>query len=550
MPVISVDSEELLRLTKADEFELIRTLPKMGVEIERIGEGSWDLEVLPDRCDLLSVEGIARAVKGYLGKEVGLPRYETKDSGIKTKVEMSVQEVRPYIVTALAKDVDLDERVLRSLMDVQEKLHLTIGRERSKVAIGIHDLEAVEAPFTYKAVKPSDVSFTPLQENGEMTLQEILDKHEKGREYAWILEDKDRYPVILDSNDEVLSFPPIINGVLTQLTPDTDALFIDMTGTDEKALVEALNILCTLLSDRGAELHSTSVFYGEKEKRFPELTPTDIEIKVKEVEDLLGIDLTKDEIVETLKKMRYTAEEGEVKDELEVKIPPYRHDILHPWDIIEDIAIGYDYENFDGRMPKSMTVGYSLPEKDLENTLAELMIGYGFNEMMNYVLSSTPVEFGAMEIHEQEDNATIGNPVSENHISLRRWILPSLLSNLKENRDEPLPQRIFEIGDVVRQGEQIKKMAGAIAHSKAGFTEMKSIMEGVVRSLGMDFNIVPNKHGSFIEGRCASLMSDETEFGFFGELHPQVITNFDLENPVTAFELDIEKIKRSLGEGV
>ncbi len=541
MPVISVDSDELLEMTKSDQVTLLDVLPKIGIEIEKISGDEWELEVDPDRCDLLSVEGIARAVRGFLEKETGLPEYDIEKLKVTTDVELSVQDVRPYIVTAVVKNVDLSDTALKSLMDLQEKLHLTIGRERSKVAIGVHDFDPIEPPLTYKAVKPKDISFLPLERSMEMNLQEILDKHDKGKEFAHILEDKDKYPVILDSNDDVLSFPPVINGQMTEVTPDTDTFFIDMTGTDMRALEQTLNILTTMLAERGADIYSTEVKYGNRSITYPDFTPEKIDISPSECRKILGTDPDDEDILKILEKMRYSAEKKD-DESVEVSIPAYRHDILHPWDVIEDIAIGYDYDNFGGTLPEEVTIGESLPDQELKDSLIELMVGHGFNEVMNYVLTSPKKEFDQMEIEKKENIARVENPVSEESVSLRNWLLPCLLSNLRENRTESLPQKLFEIGDIVRPDEQKTKFAGVIMSADTGFTEMKSILDGLLTNIGFEMTVESKNHASFIEGRCAEVIVSDEEIGYFGEISPEVLENFEIENPVTGFEMDFQKI--------
>ncbi|MFW5898603.1 MAG: phenylalanine--tRNA ligase subunit beta [Candidatus Saliniplasma sp.] len=546
MPVISVDPEQLVEMTDTDQFELLETLPKLGIEIEKMTDESWDLEIFPDRCDNLSVEGLSRTVKGFLGKETGIPDYEVKTTDIKTHVELSVQEVRPYIVTAVVKNVQLTEELLKSLMDVQEKLHMTLGRKREKVAIGIHDLDKVQPPFTYKAVSPSDVSFIPLQRSHEMNLQEILEKHEKGKEYAHILEDYDRYPIILDSNDEVLSFPPVINGVLTEVTEDTQNIFIDMTGTDEEILIQTLNILCTLFADRGGELYSSKVIYGKQEKIYPSLDIDSVHISSQEVKDVLGVNLDDNNIIDILARMRYDTTINE--DRLEVKIPPYRHDIHHPWDIIEDIAIGHGLDKFEGESPKDFVVGQPLKNNKIINAVVETLLGHGFQEVVNFTLSNPKREYDYMGLKENSDMAMIENPVTEEHTGLRIRLLPTLLYNLRSNRNKSLPQKLFEVGDVVESSEQYTRAGGVMIHSETGFTEIKSLIEGVAVNLGLDMDIESKEHDSFIEGRCASINVKGMEIGYFGEIHPKVLENFELVYPTTGFELDIDKLSELKSE--
>lgn len=542
MPVISVDPGSLKSLTDSDEIELMNDLPRIGIEIERMEDEGWDLEVSPDRCDMLSVEGIARTLNGFTGKETGLPGYDVKkeDDHITTEVELSVQEVRPYIVTAVVKNIELTDDLLKSLMDVQEKLHLTMGRDRERVAIGVHDLEPIQPPLVYKAVQPDELSFEPLEKMHEMTLDEIMTEHEKGKKHAWILEDKEKCPIILDSKDNVLSFPPIINGTYTQVDPDTTDLFIDMTGTDLKTLKVTLNILCTMLADRGGEVYSTTVRYGNEEKTFPDLKSSSIDISMKETKKLLGIHLEEDEIMDLISRSRSDATVDD--DIITVSYPAYRHDIMHPWDIIEDIAYGYDFDNFDGEMPKKVTLGDRLASQEVIDAVKELFVGFGFNEVVNTVLSDQKTQFDMMRRTEDENLALVENPVTEDQGCLRTWVLPSLLSNLKNNRNKPLPQKIYEVGEIADIIEQKTQFGCVVTHSEAGFTEMKSKVEGVTQCLGLSIDISEKKHPSFIEGRCASMMTAGGEIGYFGEVHPEVVTNFSLENPVISIVMDLDKI--------
>ncbi|MGM0509788.1 MAG: phenylalanine--tRNA ligase subunit beta [Thermoplasmatota archaeon] len=542
MPVISVDPDSLMEMTDSDELELLNDLPKIGVEIERMEDEGWDLEVSPDRCDMLSVEGIARTFNGFKGKKTGLPQYKVieDDDQIVTEVELSVQEVRPYIVTAVVKDIKLTDALLKSLMDVQEKLHLTLGRGRERVAIGVHDLAPIKPPLVYKAVKPDDISFEPLEKMHEMTLREILEEHEKGKEYAHILEGKEKYPIILDSEDNVLSFPPVINGTYTQVDPETTDLFIDMTGTDMKTLGYTLNILVTMLADRGGDIHQTSVRYGNEEKYYPDLEPGSITISFEETRELIGVDLEESEVVDILSRSRLDSSiDG---DEIEVTYPAYRHDIMHPWDIIEDIAYGYDFDNFAGEMPKEVTLGKSLPVNRVIEAIKELMVGYGFKEVVNSVLSDEESQFEKMRLPVDDDVSLVENPVTEDQGCLRTWVLPSLMNNLKNNRNKPLPQSIFEVGEVVNRSVQRTQFCAVVTHSEAGFTEVKSKVEGLAKGLGLTTEIKEKNHDSFIRGRCASIDVSDEEIGFFGEVHPEVISNFTLENPVIALLMDIDKI--------
>jgi len=231
----------------------------LGTDLEKVDDYEIIVEVFPNRPDLLSEEGFARALSSFIGVKTGLRKYNVKKSSFKVNVDKSVENIRPYIRCAVLKNINLSDEAIKSLMQLQEKLHLTHGRKRKKVAIGVHDFDAIKFPLVYKAVKPASISFVPLDMTAEMNLAEILVKHPKGRDYAFALEGLSKYPVIIDAKNDVVSFPPIINGIITQVKENTKNLFIDVTGLDVNAVTQALNILVTSLVDRGAEIYSLDV---------------------------------------------------------------------------------------------------------------------------------------------------------------------------------------------------------------------------------------------------------------------------------------------------
>jgi phenylalanyl-tRNA synthetase beta chain len=261
MPSVEYDMGDLIHLLgrKYDMEFLRQNIPLLGVSLEAIDENRISLEVFPNRPDMLSIEGFARALKGFLGHETGYAEYSTTDSGVIVYIDTSVAHVRPAVSAAIVCGVDLDDYTVKSIMSMQEKLHLTHGRNRAKVAIGVHDLDKVKSPFTYRAVEPDSVSFIPLEMTQKITLRQILSRHPKGRDFAWTLEGKELYPVFMDKNDDVLSFPPIINGELTKLTQQTRNLFIEMTGTSQQATDQALNIIVTSLADRGGAIQTVTL---------------------------------------------------------------------------------------------------------------------------------------------------------------------------------------------------------------------------------------------------------------------------------------------------
>lgn len=532
MPVITVDQEDLLELigTRVDRETLLERIPMLGADIERVDDREIAVEVFPDRPDLLSVEGLARALRSFLDIQPGMTRYSLAAPDIELHVDQSVSDVRPYIGGAVVRDVSMSEELVASLMELQEKLHLSVGKERSMMAIGIHNLDAVTPPFTYKAVEPHAVSFMPLGTTRKMDLGEVLRTHEKGKKYAHLLEEHERYPVIVDRHDNVLSFPPVINGELTVVDLFTENLFIDVTGTDRQAVTAALRIVAAALVERGGSLEQVTVHDGTA-RMTPDFTPREREVSLDEIARLLGRDMEDDAVV-AAQKMGYDARLDD--DALHVAVPPWRTDILHDVDVIEDVAIGYGYNAFTAALPRSMTYGGSISHAALHET----MVGLGFNEVATLSLSSAEGQFERTQ-RQPVEHVAIDNPISERHNLVRVSLLPSLLEILSRNRHHDLPQQLYEVGEVVEMDEEARNrvmLAGVKIAAKTGFTECKSLVQAVLRNLGIDAAVEAREHPSFTEGRCAAVLTDGSELGYFGEIHPGVITAFDLEYPVIAFE--------------
>ncbi|MFX1320934.1 MAG: phenylalanine--tRNA ligase subunit beta [Promethearchaeota archaeon] len=555
MPTIELKIERLERLVgkKLDLKELEYDLQWIGLDLEdtNVEEQKVKVEYNPNRPDFSSPEGIARALKGYYELELGIPSYEVVPGEITLHVDPSVKEVRPYIVCGVIRDIDLDEDEVATLMNIQEHLHWAVGRDRRKVAIGVHDLDKIVPPYRYTAVKPDSVSFIPLHGDGyPMNLEEILLLHDKGIEYAHILEGKDVYPIIFDSNDEVLSFPPIINGVLTTVTDDTQNLFLDLTGTDFKAVNLALNILSTTLSDMGAKIESVTVNYqGGKEIITPNLNPKKWEVKAVYLNDVIGLKLSLTEMIKCFQKIRMDAKKSKKNGYLDIWVPAYRGDIMHPIDFTEECAIGYGYYNLPLTIREG-GVGAYHPIQDFSSKIRRIMIGAGYLEILNFILTSSEKQFDLMkQNYDKTKIVEIANPVSKEYNTTRTKLLPQLLDTLLLNRSEEKPIRIFEVGDVIllaldEETGAIREvhLSAASYHEDADFTEIRSTLDFIMISLGYedDFEIKPSKNLSYIDGRYGEIYLKGSKVGEIGEIHPEVLLNFKLEFPVAAFELNLQ----------
>ena len=548
MPVITFKYQDLKDLgIDMDKDELIDTLPMMSSDIEDFDDEEIKVEFFPNRPDNLSVEGVARSFKGFIGQEVGFPDYKVEESGEYVTVDSDVAAIRPYIGFAKIDNVDFTGDKLKYVMDFQENLHWVIGRDRKKVAIGIHNADVVEGPFKYIATPKDANAFVPLEKDVEMTPDQILTEHDKGKDYAHLIEDFDKYPLILDKDNNVLSMPPIINGELTKLKEDTKNIIVDVTGTDERAVNQALNIICCSFAEVGGQIKSMEVRYEDKSIKTPDLTPQEMNVHVDTANELIGgTSLNADDIEKLLKKARFDAE---ILDDNTVKaiIPAYRVDILHEVDIVENIAVQYHINDIVAELPDINTVAYENDWFKSESIIREVMVGLGFQEVMSLMLTSEKAHYENMN-QEEKPHVQVAKPITIDRTMIRTSLINSLMEFLEDNKHEDLPQKIFEIGDVLYLDESKenkttagKKLAGVICHSTANFTEIKSVVTSVLSNLGYSMEISDSENKTFIAGRVADVKgtSDAGSIeGFFGEVSPEVITNFTLDYPVIAFEIE------------
>jgi len=513
----------------------------LGAHWNHVEGDKWDVELYPDRPDLLSVEGLARAYRGFFEIDEGLEVYPAEEGDVDVEVDGSVGEVRPYIGGAVVRDLDISKRMLNGLIQLQEKLHETMGRRRDKLAIGLHDLSTVEAPFTYKAVEPEKVEFTPLEYDREMQLGEILDEHEKGRKYSWILEDEEKYPVIEDSEGNILSFPPIINNQLTEVHTGTTDIFIDVTGKDEETVKKALNILTTALAERGGDIETVTVG-GEK---MPDLSNDKMELDMSYLKEVSGLMLTQAEAVHRLEKMKLGAEKK--GDDLEVKVPNYRTDVMHQYDLIEEIVIAHGYDNIEPELPNIDLIAEQKDIEELTDIIRDTLVGTGALEAHTYILSSKEKLFGRMD-REEEEIVEMSNALTEDYSAVRNWLLPSLVETLVENKHHSYPQSFFEAEDVsvlddsATGASNRRKLAYVTSDNDTDFTDAREVLQVLERDLGVEFEVLADEKEFFESGRSADVFMDGNKIGFIGELSESVLENWELERAVAGFELDLEKV--------
>ena len=535
MPVINIVLEDLNRMLKdkLSPTDFANIIPKIGADPDEINDYEASVEFFPDRPDLLSTEGVARALRAFTEQKLGLVEYEVKPHNTQMFVSKEVMEIRPSISGGIVRGITLDDTSIKCLMELQEKLHVTLGRKRKKVSIGIHDLSKLEGPFSYDVCSPHEPAFVPLQKDYEMTPQEILEEHPKGVEYAHLLSEFNKYPIIKDSNDEIASMPPIINGALTTITEDTTDVLIDVTGLDDNAVESCVNIVAAAMVERGGTIEQIEIKFPSENKIVPSMEPKIHEIGNDYLINLLGFDPGQYVI---FKAFRKCGMEPELKgDKWSVRVPAYRADILHPIDLLEEVSIGIGYDEFPESLPTETLFGKSLQSRKRESSCREIMLGLGFQEVVTLTLTSKKLLHDYTQ-RESNNETEVANPVTEDFHVLRSSIIPNLLELLKNNKHRELPQQVFEIGQIIKMHTNLQSLAWMQIASKDTFSQARSISDSIALRLNIEGEAKECEDPIFIPGRCIEI-KDTNILLKYGEIHPFTLEKFELSYPVIGGEI-------------
>jgi len=603
MPVVDVDPDELRELTGHDEKsddELKDDLFNLGLEFEgETDDGELQLEFAPDRLDRLSVEGVARSLRYQYGDDTGVYVPDTNDPDWTYEVEESVPEGRPYVTGAIVRDVNMTEDVLESLIQLQEKLHATMGRKRAKAAIGIHDLTMLKGAglgddasghsITYRGIDPDGDRFVPLDADSEMTPAEVLTDHPIGDKFGDLLDGFERYPAIYDDLG-LFSFPPVINGRRTEVEADSRDLLIELTGTDQWTIDHICNIICYALSARGGTIEEVEIDYptatGPYEDVGGGLVRPDFETDTKHVahdriETILGVDFEQREVVDLFARAGLSAsvvDDVDHRDDVDevdaaadatdgvvyaVEIPPYRVDVLHPIDLIDDLGRAYGFNELEPRYPDIGTVGGRHDRTRLEDATRASLIGLGFEDLLNFHMISAEANYERLNIEpgataDDADSRLVGageaveitGPYSEDYTQLRTWVLPSLLMVLENNTHRAYPQDLAEIGLAAEVDDsentnvaEHRSIGAVLARNDATYEDAKARLAALCDDFDVDLETPPTDHPTFIDGRAADVVIDGETVGVIGEIHPKVLVEHDLELPVAAFEFRLDALQ-------
>ena len=547
MPVLKFRVERLKEVLPELPFrKLLEMLQRIKGEIEEVTNEYVEVEFEVDRPDLYTCEGIARYLKGLIGKELGAPKYELYSTPYRVYVEKV--PTRPYIAAFVVENVRIDNTFFEELIQLQEKLHISLGGKRRRVAIGLHDLERLPSKtLYYRFVEVDAVRFKPLYTNATMSLREVLTNTRQGREYGSISLQNNMHPVLYAGN-EVISVPPVINADITRVEPGTKHLLVDITGTDLRGVLDVAAVLATTLAERGGRrIGVVHIDYGDgKSIETPDLRPRETHLEVSYVKHVLGIDIGIEEVVNLLRSTRFDVEVEE-SERLHVVVPRYRVDILHPIDLVEEIAIAIGYEKFEPRRPEKMLRPMPSPIHTWEKFARFILAGYGFVEVMSFTLTSCREQELVCGL-KRDEMVILSNPVSIELNCLRSCMIHQLLEIASKNQDI-IPLRLFELGEVVvisdtdTNVETRNRLALLIMDYKAGYEDIQSYVYGLIRLMGDNILAVKQaNHPALIKGRTAEIETKHGIVGVMGEVKPEILEKYGITYPIAVAELDYTNV--------
>lgn len=590
MPTVNIDAENYItkRLGKSfsnEEFEQLCF--EFGIELEEVTSEQqlaakdgvkvdiknktadktiYKIDIPANRYDMLCGEGISRAIGAYLGI-ASPPKYKVIEptKRIQMKVTKETAQVRPVMVAAVLRNVTLTQEAYDSFIDLQDKLHNNICRKRTLVSIGTHDLDTVEGPFSYEAHPPKDISFIPLNQTQKLNGEQLMTFYENDRKlnkFLPIIRDKPVYPVVYDSNRTVLSLPPIINGDHSKIKLSTKNILIECASVDLTKAKVVLNTVCTMFSEYSSDkftVEPVEVIYEEdgRVEVYPDLSEREVIVEREYINSRVGVELDSKKIASLLTKMSLSAEALD-DSKIKVRIPPTRSDILHPCDIMEDVAISYGYNNIKETNPKLGTIAVQLPVNQFTDELRFETALAGYIEVLPFTLCSHDENFKFLNKKDNGEAVRLSNPKTVEYEVVRTSLLPGLLKTLNGNKRYPLPLRLFEVSDVVlrddqeeRRSKNQRNFCAIHANKTAELEIIHGLVDRIFNKLRISsvqpgdangYYIKESNVGTFFPGRQADIFYKNKRVGTFGMLHPEVLENFEIPFPTSALELNIEEL--------
>ncbi|WUR04888.1 phenylalanine-tRNA ligase beta subunit (FARSB) [Vairimorpha necatrix] len=540
MPTISVSKFEIERLLNKnyDPENFSDILFDFGLEIDEIEkndtETSYKIEIPANRYDLLCAEGLSNSLHSYLFNKQFI---DIKLLPSQFEIKKKYFKKRSCVASAIIKNFSFDKISYDSFISYQEKLCGSLGRNRSLVSMGTHDLDKISWPVTFKSIKKNVLDFVPLNCKKQVqNLEEHFKDDKNISKYLQYLDD-DEYVVFEDNNNDVISVPPVINSNKTKISLDTRNILVEVTGTNSYKVNTCLKML--LSAFRTEEMYSVNITGEEIEKTNEKIYTLTLEEVYKELNIKIDIDTLENLLI----KMMYQVIKVDDKS-LNIIVPSIRQDVIHKADIIEDIAICYGYNNIKMIMPDLSTIGSENRLNKFSDKLRLEMSMLGFIEVYTMVLvSRTDDKF-------EKSSALVENYKSLECEVVRNSLYPGLLKSVSSNLHCKIPIKIFELGDVVNLskndvGAANRRMLSCLfVGNKSHLEEIQGPMTTILEKCGIKNFQFENFYNEkkYLKNQSAVLKINGEVYGSIGVCSGDVMNRYKIPYSGSMFELDIEKI--------
>lgn len=549
-------------LDHQDSFEL-------GMDVREalgINDALIEFEITSNRPDCRSIIGIAREAAVTLGKELKYPQITVNGSNEDMKFEIDVQtELCKRYCGKVIKDVKVGPspywmqrrlieagmRPINNIVDITNYVMLELGQP-----LHAFDLEDIKYDKMIVKLAQEGEKFTTL-DGVERTLTSDM--------------------LVIGNQDKTLDLAGIMGGENSEVKDNTTSIFLEGAsfakeniratskklglrteassrfekGIDVNLTEAAVNRACQLIEELGCGtvLNGMLDYYPKKEE------VQKITANPERINKLLGVNVPMDQFINILERLEFKCNLIS-SDKLELEVPSFRLDICEDADILEEVARIYGYENIpSATLEGNATAGVKTNKQKFMDNVKSNSIAVGLNEILTYsFVSPRGVDkLNLAEDDERREFVKIINPLGEETSVMRTTLIPNMLDVISTNLSHKVEEvYAFECGNTFRPQEglpvETKKLSIGMYGKEVDFFSIKGAVETILTNVGFDgYEVEPEtKNLTFHPGRCAKLVYNNICIGTFGELHPDVLENYDLNQRVYVAEIDIDLVFENL----
>lgn len=549
-------------LDHQDSFEL-------GMDVRDvlgINDALIEFEITSNRPDCRSIIGIAREAAVTLGKELKYPEIKVQACDEEMSFEIDIQtdlckrycgrvvkdvKVGPSPYWMQRKLIEAGMRPISNIVDITNYVMLELGQP-------LHAFDLDDIKYNKMTVKMAEEGekFTTL-DGVERTLTSDM--------------------LVIGNQDKTLDLAGIMGGENSEIKDTTTSIFIEGAsfakeniratskklglrteassrfekGIDINLAEEAVNRACQLIEELGCGtvLNGMLDYYPQKEE-VQKVTVNPVRIN-----KLLGVNVPMDQFINILESLEFKCNlvSSEV---LELEVPTFRLDITEDADILEEIARIYGYDNIpSASLEGNATAGVKTDKQKFIDNVKSNSIACGLNEILTYsFVSPRGVDKINLSANDEKRNfVKIMNPLGEETSVMRTTLIPNMLDVISTNISHKVEEvSAFECGNtfIPQEGLPIetKKYCVGMYGKEVDFFVLKGVIESVLNNVGLKgYEIEPETTNlTFHPGRCAKIVYNNIYIGTFGELHPDVIENYNLGQRVYVAEINIDTVFENL----